>query len=174
MVDKELVQEAGGFRREYDGAQDHDLILRCAERLKREEIAHVDRILYHWRIHERSTAGDPGTKEYAHEAGRRAIEDHLRKKGRRIEVSETEHRGFYRVEYPSEAAKDRYSMQLWRRDNRQRRPRIMKSMAAISGGQSGCRSHRRQGDRPDGTYPLQGIHGETVGRIHAHVPRDGP
>ena len=112
VVEKKLIDEAGWLRREYDGAQDHDLILRCAERLKREEIAHVDRILYHWRIHERSTAGDPGTKEYAHEAGRRAIEDHLRRTGIAGEVKETEHRGFYRIEYPKALYALRYSLQL--------------------------------------------------------------
>ena len=98
-VKKDLVNEVGGFRSEYDGAQDHDLIIRCAEKLERERIGHVDRILYHWRIHEGSTAGDPGNKDYAHEAGRRAIEDHIKKTVPEFEVKETEHRGFYRVEY---------------------------------------------------------------------------
>ena len=99
VIEKQLVLDAGGFRKEYDGAQDHDLILRCAERTERDRIAHVKRVLYHWRIHEHSTAGDPGAKDYAHDAGRRAIEDHLKRMGLSGTVKETEHRGFYRVEY---------------------------------------------------------------------------
>ena len=102
VVDRELVQEVGGLRSEYDGAQDHDLILRCVDRLERSQIAHIGRILYHWRIHDGSTAGDPAEKAYAHTAGKRAIEDLLKKKGGGFEVCETEHRGFYRVEYGCE------------------------------------------------------------------------
>ena len=102
VIKRDLVQDVGGLRSEYDGAQDHDLILRCADRLSRSEIAHVDRILYHWRIHKGSTAKDPSEKSYAHEAGKRAIEDHLKNKGKTCDVDETEHRGFYRVEYYTE------------------------------------------------------------------------
>ncbi len=105
VIERELVLEAGGFRSEYDGAQDHDLIIRCAERLDRNEIAHVDRILYHWRIHDESTAGDPAAKDYAHLAGKRAIEDHLKRCGMGGRVTETAHRGFYRVVY-DECASD--------------------------------------------------------------------
>ncbi len=112
-VKRELALKAGGFNSEYDGAQDHDFILRCAELIKPEEISHVRRILYHWRIHKGSTAGDPGEKNYAHTAGKRAIEDYLKRNGKDAEVSETEHRGFYRVEYKAGSAdEDGYKMYL--------------------------------------------------------------
>ena len=51
-----LVQEMGGFRSDFDGSQDVDMILRLTERSDR--IAHIPRILYHWRAHADSTAGD--------------------------------------------------------------------------------------------------------------------
>ncbi|MBQ9361409.1 MAG: glycosyltransferase [Lachnospiraceae bacterium] len=98
-VERKLVNDVGGFRSEYDGAQDHDLVLRCAEKLGRREIGHVSRVLYHWRIHGGSTAGDPSEKSYAHTAGKRAIEDYLKRNGKHGTVIETEHRGFYRIEY---------------------------------------------------------------------------
>ncbi len=112
VVERELVLEAGGLRSEYDGAQDHDLILRCADRLERSEIAHIDRVLYHWRIHGGSTAGDPSTKDYAHAAGKRAIEDYLKSKDKLCFVTETEHRGFYRVEYYTERT-DSFMYVMW-------------------------------------------------------------
>ena len=113
VVRKDIAKKAGGFRSEYDGAQDHDFILRCAELLKPDEIAHVRRILYHWRIHKGSTAGDPGEKDYAHAAGKKAIEDYLKRNGKEAIVSETEHRGFYRVEYYSDSVnEDAYRMYL--------------------------------------------------------------
>ncbi len=98
-VRRDLVLNAGGLRSEYDGAQDHDLILRCAETLQRDEIAHVPRVLYHWRIHSGSTAGDPANKGYAHLAGKAAIEDFLKRNNKKAVVTETAHRGFYRVRY---------------------------------------------------------------------------
>lgn len=70
-----LVREVGGFREGFEGSQDHDLILRVAERARRVE--HIPEILYHWRIHENSTAGNGASKPYALEAGRRAVEEHL-------------------------------------------------------------------------------------------------
>lgn len=130
VVERRLVLEAGGFNSEYDGAQDHDLIIRCAERLDRNEISHVDRILYHWRIHEESTAGDPSAKDYAHLAGKRAIEDHLKRCGMEGKVTETAHRGFYRVEYSgSGIGTDDYEMHL-ETDISPERDRSISDMAA--------------------------------------------
>lgn len=44
---RRLVQDLGGFRSVYDLSQDYDLALRAAEKAK--EIAHVPKVLYHWR-----------------------------------------------------------------------------------------------------------------------------
>ena len=74
-----LVDELGGMRPGYDGAQDHDLALRVTERARR--VAHVPRVLYHWRQGAESTALDPAAKTWAFEAGVRAVQDHLERVG---------------------------------------------------------------------------------------------
>lgn len=61
----------------YDGAQDYDFVLRATEALREEEIYHIPKILYHWRVHSNSTAGNSASKDYAYEAGRRAVKAHL-------------------------------------------------------------------------------------------------
>lgn len=73
----DLVREAGGFRTGYEGAQDHDLVLRCIERLNDSQIIHVPKILYHWRRHENSTALARSSKPYAAAAKEKSIADHL-------------------------------------------------------------------------------------------------
>lgn len=97
-VRRDVVQKAGGFRKEYDGAQDYDFIFRCAELA--EQVGHVPEILYHWRTHQASTADNPMSKMYAYEAGKRAIEDHLGRQGVSGTVSLKKDLGFYRVVYP--------------------------------------------------------------------------
>lgn len=74
----------GGFRSEFDGAQDYDLIFRCTE--KSRKIRHISKPLYHWRMCEGSTADDPKSKLYCYEAGRKAIEEHLKRQGIKAEV----------------------------------------------------------------------------------------
>jgi len=96
-VRRELALSIGGFSPEYDGAQDHDFILRCVEKLDKNEIVHIGKILYHWRSHEKSTATNPESKLYAYDAGKRAVEAHLKRLSIDGEVSDTEHLGFYRV-----------------------------------------------------------------------------
>lgn len=97
VADRMLVEEVGGEDGEYNGAQDYDLILKCTERAK--GIAHIPRILYHWRVHKASTAGNPASKMYAFDAGKRAIEDHLKRCGEISKVSHEKDLGFYRVKY---------------------------------------------------------------------------
>ena len=99
-----LLLEAGllrevGFRSDYDGAQDYDLILRAVDRIREEEIVHVGRVLYHWRCHALSTAGNSASKLYAYEAGRRAVQDFLNGRFSGGKVLDTEHLGFYRIAY---------------------------------------------------------------------------
>lgn len=91
---RSLVEDVGGFRPGYDGAQDHDLVLRLTERTDR--VVHVPRVLYHWRQSPESvTSGD--TKPWAFEAGIRAVADHCRRIGLDADVVPTEHDGCYRV-----------------------------------------------------------------------------
>ena len=101
-----LVMETGlikelAFRAEYDGAQDHDLVLRAAAGLWRSPgaILHIPRVLYHWRCHSASTAANPESKLYAYEAGVRASQDFADKQGWKAKVSMTQHMGFSRTEY---------------------------------------------------------------------------
>lgn len=100
VFESNLIKETG-FRKDYDGAQDHDIILRTAGKLSIEgrdgEIIHIAKVLYHWRCHEESTAANPESKDYAYEAGRRAVEDFAG-----VSVSHTLHKGFYRADYGNE------------------------------------------------------------------------
>ena len=98
VVRKWLAETAGGFRKEFDGAQDYDFIFRCTEGAKK--VLHVPEVLYHWRTHKASTADNPASKMYAFEAGRRAIEAHLARCCQEGTVSLRKDLGFYRVEYP--------------------------------------------------------------------------
>lgn len=95
---RSVIKIAGGFRKEFDGAQDYDFIFRCIENARL--VVHVPEILYHWRTHKASTADNPASKMYAFDAGRRAIEAHLARTGTKGEVSHTPDLGFYRVKYP--------------------------------------------------------------------------
>ena len=85
------------YRREYEGSQDYDMVLRLTE--KAEKIVHIPKILYHWRVHQSSTAENPESKLYAYDAGKRAIEEHLKRVDRAGKVRELYYRGFYHVTY---------------------------------------------------------------------------
>lgn len=98
VVRRSIVEKAGGFRKEFDGAQDYDFIFRCTENAR--EVLHVPEILYHWRTHKASTADNPASKMYAFEAGKRAIEANLERTGTKGIVSHTRDLGFHRVKYP--------------------------------------------------------------------------
>ncbi len=80
MVETALARAAGGFESQFDGAQDHDFMLRICEHLQPDEIHHVAELLYHWRISADSTAGGAQAKPYASLAGERAVASHLRRR----------------------------------------------------------------------------------------------
>ncbi|MEO5718892.1 MAG: glycosyltransferase, partial [Chthoniobacterales bacterium] len=84
-IRREIVEKAGRFRAEFDGAQDYDLFLRISELTTR--IHHLPRILYHWRRSETSTSDNIRRKPQALEAGRRAVENHLQRRGERGHVT---------------------------------------------------------------------------------------
>lgn len=102
IMKRELIRGLR-LRRDYDGAQDYDLVLRGAyevlTRGQEKEIAHIPLVLYHWRCHTGSTAGNPQSKLYAYEAGRRAVQAFADRRGWKAEAVDTEHLGFYRLEY---------------------------------------------------------------------------
>ena len=79
VFSKELVDKCGTFRSEYDGSQDHDMILRLTANAKK--IVHVPMILYYWRSHAGSVASDINAKSYAIDAAKGAVATHLRSCG---------------------------------------------------------------------------------------------
>lgn len=97
VVKKTLVQEVGGQKKEFDGAQDHEFLFRCVEKAK--GIEHIPKVLYHWRVHKASTADNPLSKKYAYDAGKRAVTEHIRRCGEEAEVTDTLFPGFYRAKY---------------------------------------------------------------------------
>lgn len=97
---KELMKKLNGFKTNYDGAQDYDIFLRMSEIVEPKNIKHISRILYHWRVHNESTAKlDSNAKNYAFEAGKKAIEDHLKRVGLKGKVSNGCIDGIYRIDY---------------------------------------------------------------------------
>ena len=81
LIHRELLIQSGPPLKKYDGAQDHELLLRISESLDEEEIYHVPELLYHWRKTANSTASQIGAKPYAIDAGCRAVADHLKRRG---------------------------------------------------------------------------------------------
>ena len=100
MFDASLLEKTGLFRPEYDGSQDHDMILRLTEEAK--HVHHIPKILYYWRSHPNSVAADIGAKTYAIDAAKRAVHDHmLDYYGIEVEVEST--RAFptiFQIKYP--------------------------------------------------------------------------
>ena len=97
VAKKSIVDRLGGFRKEYDGSQDYDFIFRCVELAKK--VGHVSKVLYHWRMHGGSVAGDPTSKMYAYDAGKKAIQSHYERVGIQAHVEHMERLGLYHTEY---------------------------------------------------------------------------
>jgi len=96
VTEKKLFEQVGGFDRELDGAQDFDMFLKLSERA--ETIVHIKEILYHWRASESSTSINHEEKQYANEAGRKAVSNALHRRGVSGSVSLTDWKFFYRVQ----------------------------------------------------------------------------
>lgn len=87
---KRLMEQLGGFRKGYEGAQDWDLALRATELLQDKEVVHVPKVVYHWRSISGSTARGGEQKDYAAGAGMRAVRDHLQRVNVEAEVTADE------------------------------------------------------------------------------------
>lgn len=94
---KTLVDQVGGFRTGVEGSQDYDLLLRVTELTDR--VYHIPKILYHWRIIEGSTASGVGQKNYAYLAGKKVLEDAVRRRGYQARVQLLEKILCYNVEF---------------------------------------------------------------------------
>ncbi len=99
MVSKTIVNEVGLLDSAFDGAQDYDFIFRCTERAGSENIYHIPHALYHWRMHQASTAENPESKMYAFDAGTRAIQAHYDRVGIHATVEKGKFLGIYRTHY---------------------------------------------------------------------------
>jgi len=99
VVKTDIIKSVGGFDSKYDGAQDYDVMLKCIE--KTHLIHHIAKSLYHWRMHEGSTALDPESKMYCYVAGQNAVHDHLERTGihTKVEMLPKPLFGMYHVIY---------------------------------------------------------------------------
>ena len=102
MVETALARELGGLDSDFDGAQDHEFLLRLCEHLKSDAIHHVPEILYHWRISAGSSAMSASVKPGAAQAGARAVSSHLARRGRAAEVTGRGGLSCYRVVFSAE------------------------------------------------------------------------
>lgn len=90
-----LIREIGGFKSEYDGSQDYDLVLQVVEKTK--NIYHIPKILYHWRVIPSSVTSGEQAKPWAYTAGKKALEAMLERSPYSGRVEETSNPGIYRV-----------------------------------------------------------------------------
>ena len=95
---RSLITAVGGFRSEYDGSQDYDLVLRVTAQTDR--VHHIPKILYHWRKIPGSAAGDTAAKPWGLNAARRALQDHVSQLPIPGIVEDQPGNGFWRVRYP--------------------------------------------------------------------------
>ena len=98
VFSRDLLEKAGGgFRSEYDGSQDFDMVLRLTEQAAR--IVHIPKVLYYWRAHKNSVAESVSAKPYVIEAAKRAINDHLKRVGLEGEALDSRVPSIYRLRY---------------------------------------------------------------------------
>ena len=102
---RSILEEIGGFRKGYEGSQDYDLVLRFTEKTTKERITHIPKVLYYWRMLPTSTAVDQGSKGYAFEAGLRAVQDALVRRGINGHATHGAANGLYDVYYDIEYEK---------------------------------------------------------------------
>ena len=129
VIRRSLIEKVGGFRQGFEGSQDHDLVLRCTEQLRSDQIVHIPLVLYHWRVHEGSTAQNLDSKPYAQINGCKAIQEHLDRLG--VSAKAEMDGPFYRVRYNLAEAQPRVSIILLTRD----RPELLrKCVQSVLGG----------------------------------------
>ena len=99
VVRKKIGDSVGWFRTGFEGAQDHDLILSIVDNIDHDRIAHIPKILYHWRTIKGSTASGFNEKDYAFKAGLEAIKSHLERNNLAGQVIKGNWLGAYRIKY---------------------------------------------------------------------------
>ncbi len=94
---RKLFEQVGGFKREYDGSQDYDLILRLTEKAKK--IVHIPKALYFWRSHKASVASDVSAKPYVVDSAKQALAAHLERVGLKGRVEDAIAPTTYKIQY---------------------------------------------------------------------------
>ena len=97
VIRKKIGDKIGWFKSEFDGAQDYDLFLRVTE--ESNNIEHIAKILYHWRKSATSTAANNSNKDYARLAGKKALEEALKRRNTPGEVLLDQRSPFYIIDY---------------------------------------------------------------------------
>lgn len=97
VIKNTMLAHVGSLHTDFDGAQDYDLVLRLADETDR--FYHIHKILYHWRVHEHSTAGSSLSKDYAYTAGKRALEAYVKRNHIKAKVAETKGHASYDIVY---------------------------------------------------------------------------
>ncbi|MFN3325596.1 MAG: glycosyltransferase family 2 protein [Bryobacteraceae bacterium] len=97
VCSKLAIDRVGWFRPQFDGSQDYDLALRLTDGPV--SVRHIPRVLYHWRKHPHSTAESAASKPYTHAAGQAALEDAIRRRGWKAEVSDSGKPNLYRMRW---------------------------------------------------------------------------
>jgi GT2 family glycosyltransferase len=93
---KQLVDDLGGFRPAFDGSQDYDLVLRVSE--KTNQIYHIPKMLYHWRMI-KGSASVPGEKPYAYVAAKKALSEHLQRRRIDGQIMDGNWPGYYKIRF---------------------------------------------------------------------------
>ncbi len=94
---RELYGEVGGFRSDFDGSQDYDIILRLTEKAKK--VVHIPKILYFWRCHAASVASNIAAKPYCIISAHKALDEHLKRVGLRGAVEDSSYLSTYKMNY---------------------------------------------------------------------------
>ena len=94
-----LLRQLGGFRKQFEGSQDYDLLLRLSQLTSRERIRHIPHVLYHWRAITTSVAARSSAKSYAVDRARRAIQEHLDTIGARARVEPANLTHYHRIHW---------------------------------------------------------------------------
>lgn len=131
LFKKELMDKLGGFRSEYDGSQDFDIVARASELTN--HIVHIPKVLYHWRAHRNSTASNSDSKPYAFEVGKKVIKDHVKRSlGLEVAVEDGLTPGSYEVIYPVKGNPKVSIILDARKANKDQTERVLKELQKIT------------------------------------------
>lgn len=97
VVKSSIIRKVGGFRREFDGARNYDMLFRCVEASRK--IKHIPRVLYHCKMYVDLDKVEPFDKDSEYEVGRKVLEEHLKRVGIKASVKSVGLSGKYHVKY---------------------------------------------------------------------------